>query len=466
MKNANNPEQTSQLKVDLTDRQSAAWRALDRPDIRRVLYGGAKGGGKSWFLCVWSFMRAYQISHDLGLRKSPNPPHIGWIGRKLATDFAATTLQTWRQTIPEEYYQIRSGTDRDSKHILIMDRVAIDFGGLDRQEQINKFNSAEYAFFGIDQAEETERDDISVLRGSLRLTINGKSLEYKELYTANPRACWLRDDFIADTKPGGVFIPALPSDNPHLPPDYEQTLTDAFGHRAELLAAYLHGDWSQIEDAQQCILDRWLQHAITHKGVYQGKILACDVARFGDDKTAIMLMSGTDIEHAESHPQTRTTEVSNRLLQLSRDNRNCAIVVDACGVGAGVVDELVARGREVIAFNSAESADNKDRYYNRRAEAWWKCAEGLARGDIGCTRMSPELRKQLAIPRYEHRNGRILIESKESIKARLGYSPDLADCYVMGVWSIARRSDADTCLAVGDLVAPTATATYNPMDYI
>jgi len=45
-----------QLRVKRTDRQKQAWSALDRPDVRRLLYGGAKGGGKSFFLCVWAFM--------------------------------------------------------------------------------------------------------------------------------------------------------------------------------------------------------------------------------------------------------------------------------------------------------------------------------------------------------------------------------------------------------------------------
>lgn len=453
------------MEVTRTARQRQAWEALARPDVRRLLYGGAKGGGKSFFLCVWVFTTAWYIASEHDLRPSKNPPHIGWIGRKLATDFAATTLQTWRQTIPEEYYQIRSGTDRDSKHILIMDRVAIDFGGLDRQEQINKFNSSEYAFFGIDQAEETERDEVSVLRGSLRLTLKGRSLDYKELYTANPRACWLRDDFITEVRPGNVFVPALPSDNAHLPSDYEQTLTDAFGHRPDLLAAYLHGDWSQIDDAAQVVLDKWLVSAMQHSGLYTGRLVACDVARFGDDKTEIMVMEGSEIEYAESHAQSRTTQVSGRLTELSRQNHNCPIVVDVIGVGAGVVDELHAMGRHVIEFNSSERALNEDRYHNRRAEAWWECAEGFAKSELGCRRMDTELRKQLCVPRYQHRNGRILIESKDEIKSRLGCSPDKADCYVMGVWGVKHLYPEPTYKDVGARQHRTSKP-INPLNWV
>jgi len=380
-----------------------------------------------------------------------NPLHIGWMGRKLATDFTATTLQTWRQVIPSEYYELKGGTEKDSKHILIMGRIAIDYGGLDRQESVNKFNSAEYAFFAIDQAEETNRDEISVLKGSLRLTINGEKLDYKELYTANPRQCWLRDDFILEPLAGNVFVPALPRDNPHLPDNYSQTLIDAFGYRPELLAAYMEGDWSQVEGEAQVILQKWLNICKGHTSLLQGRIISCDPARFGDDKTIILVMDGTEILERDEMGYCRTTEISSKLAELSRKYNNIPIVVDEIGIGGGVCDELYKYGRQVIPFNGAEKAENAEKFYNKRAEAWWELAERLCKYECGCMYMAryPELIKQLTIPTYEFRNGKILIEGKEDIKSRLGYSPDDADCYVMGVWGMVRRRPKLTYAVVG-----------------
>ena len=160
-----------QLKVKRTDQQRKAWEAMALSIIRRLLYGGAKGGGKSYFLCTWLFTAVWEIMVAAQLKPSKNPPHVGWFGRKQATDLTGTTLQTWREIIPEEYYQLRGGTERDPKHILIADRIAIDYGGLDKQENINKFNSAEYIIIAIDQAEEVSKDDVSVLRGSLRMVL-------------------------------------------------------------------------------------------------------------------------------------------------------------------------------------------------------------------------------------------------------------------------------------------------------
>lgn len=389
------------------------------------------------------------MSVKFGLKPSDNPLHAGWMGRKQAVDFTGTTLATWRRVIPECYYKIKGGSEKDPKHILIMDRIAIDFGGLDRSENINKFNSAEYAFFALDQAEETLREEIAVLRGSLRLTVNGctpdgipvteasgGSQGYKELYTANPAQCWLKDEFINNKSDNASFVPALPSDNPYLPADYAKTLTEAFGYRKELLEAYLFGNWSSIEGTSQVILDNWVGRCMGNRNFYEGRVISCDVARFGDDETVIHVFDGSFLIDVKKMGYSRTTDISDALNDLSRRNFDCPIVVDEVGVGGGVVDELHKMGRHVIGFSSSSKAGNPDKYYNLRAEAWWSVAELFSRYDIGCTGMYPELRNQLSVPRYDFRNGKILIESKEEIKSRLNRSPDDADCYIMGLWAV------------------------------
>lgn len=443
-----------QLDVNYTDRQWQAALQLDRPDIRRLMYGGAKGGAKSHFLCIWSFLQAWDIASKFGLLPGVNPLHVGWIGRKQATDFTATTLQTWRRIIPEQYYQIKSGTEKDPKHILIMDRIAIDFGGLDKQENINKFNSAEYAFFAIDQAEETERDEVSVIQGSLRLTINGHALNYKELYTANPANCWLKSEFITNPKPENVFIPALPGDNPYLPNDYVKTLQSAFGHRPELLNAYLYGSWDSLDGATQVIKSAWIEATKKRyvSDTFIKHYLVCDTARFGDDETVIGRFQDCNLVEKLAFGFTKSTEISARLAMESEKHKNIPIVVEAVGsdIGAAVVDELSAMNRNVIVYcpqGQSQIIDpntGKPKFYNVRAEAWWTAAEYLCNGiaetdgtrvTVACPKLDAEIQGQLLQPTYEFRNGKLLIEDKAKIKKRLGRSPDHADMFVIGLWA-------------------------------
>ena len=231
------------LEFDLTPRQSEAYRILTSLKNADLTYGGAKGGGKSYLLCVWAYCWTKFLIELLGLKASEFPVPVGFLGRKRAVDFNKTTFETWKKVIPHSLYTVRAG----EKEIVIDGTAKILYGGLDDQENVNKFNSAELAFIGIDQAEETEQEDIAVLMGSLRLRINGVTPPYKSLFTANPRHCWLKNRYIRTPAPGTTFIKALPSDNPHLPDNYESTLKHAFGHNPALLAAYLHGEWDVFE---------------------------------------------------------------------------------------------------------------------------------------------------------------------------------------------------------------------------
>ena len=154
----------------LTSKQSIAWDAIHRDDIKEILYGGAKGGGKSVFGCLWCFSRALQIIKQCHIKPQKHPIPIGFMGRKRSVDFTNTTLETWKRFIPHDLYKIR-GKPAD---IIIADRVKILTGGLDNSDVVRKFNSAEYAFFFIDQAEEVDASQIGELRATFRLIINGK----------------------------------------------------------------------------------------------------------------------------------------------------------------------------------------------------------------------------------------------------------------------------------------------------
>lgn len=453
------------LEYELTDRQDKAWDALDDPDVTDTLYGGAKGGGKSFFICIWIYAFALWIIEKFSIEPSSNPIHIGWFGRKQAVDFKGTTLATWRKIIPTDMYEIKGGSDKEVPHILIDGRVAIDYGGLDSAKAVEKFNSAEYAFVCVDQAEETSRDDVSVLTGSLRLKINGEELPYNALYSANPRQCWLKNDFILNPEKSFRFIQALPSDNPHLPSTYIKRLKISFGHRKELLEAYLNGSWDAFEGADQIILGRWLAEAKQRRAdvPFIKTYLVCDTARFGDDTTVIHLMENADITKTWKMPKTSAPDIVVKLTQLSIENDDCQIVVEVVGadLGAAVYDYLVKGGREVIAFKPAAASTKqvvmgtntkgkpimRKLYQNLRAEAWIEGGKKLQRGILDeehgiplcCPGMYEKLENHLITPTYKwnEKSGLMQVEAKEDIKKpeRLGESPDDGDCYIISLWA-------------------------------
>ena len=455
--------------LKLTRRQLEAYLALNDPSVVDVMYGGAKGGGKSVFACWWGNMWANAIVKKYGLKPSVHPPHIGFMGRKQAVDFSGSTLQTWHEVVPEGSYELKGASDKHPKHILINKTVAIDYGGFDREETINKFNSAEYVFIIVDQAEELTQDDVSVLRAARRMKIAGKELHYKGLFTANPAPCWLRGEFILDPPVENRFVQALPADNPHLPSTYVRMLQESFKHRPHLLQAYLYGNWDLLEGVEQVIKESWIVQAMSRTPdywPYLKRYIAVDTARFGDDETVILVMLNSDIIEKIVMPYCKTTQISALVSGKSEFYSNCPIVVESTGadIGAGVIDELSDMGRDVTTFNPAGASSDPKKYYSARCEAWHRVGQMFASGlldpasnmamcltdhkeDSVRYGMDQLMRSQLCAPLYKWRSGKLVIEPKDETKKRLGRSPDHADAYIIGLraWSqMPRIEDSAT----------------------
>jgi len=422
------------FKPALTGKQTLAWDALRRDDIKEVLYGGAKGGGKSVFGCLWCFGKAMDIIKQCNISRRKHPIPVGFMGRKRGVDFTNTTLETWKRFVPEDMYEIKG----KPAEIVIAGRVKILTGGLDNSDLINKFNSAEYAFFFLDQAEEIDSEQIGELRATFRLIINDIKIPGKGLFTANPAPSFLKDEFILNPTPNRIFIQALPTDNNHLGAEYIEVLKDSFKNRPELLKAYLEGSWDSLGGFNQVIKDEWVQNAgrITLYPPRIKKLITCDPARYGNDETVIYYLENTKIKEAIIYGQKGLMHTANVLHILAHKHDGCLIAVDVCGLGAGVVDRLIEMGDDVLPIDNASKAESSEKFYNLRSEIWCGAADMFAAGDIELKNIEPRLRGQLCTPTYEFRNGRILIESKADIKKRLGNSPDRADAYVNGLHAL------------------------------
>lgn len=411
----------------------------DKSPLRGTARGwlGAKFGGKSWFLCVWSYLFACDFAKRHKIRQSAKPLVIGFLGRKVAKNFADTTLETWYKTIPPAGYVAKG----NPVELIIDNRVKILTGGLDSRETINKFNSAEFAFFAIDQAEEVTQDDISLLRGATfgRLVVNGKVQPGKGLFTANPRKCWLKREFITHPDEHRCFVSALPTDNPYCSQTYINNLKDAFKHRPNLLRAYLKGDWRAIEDPDVIIKVEWVDQAAerTFFPSNPRELLVCDVARYGDNETVIYHMRETEILFSMIYGKKDTYFTSNLLMQMSDKAGGIPIVIDECGVGGAVVDNLKGHeGYEVHGIDSQAKADDPEKYHNTRAQMWWEAGIAFSEGDVALHHPDEVFQDQLSTLRYSFRNGRILVQSSDEIKEEHGRHLDRACAYIMGLYGL------------------------------
>jgi hypothetical protein len=453
-------------EISLSRRQALAWAVLHDPAVSEVLYGGAKGGGKSILGCYWVWLHALEIAREYKLRPSDTPLPVGWMGCKRAVDFQDRTWEKWLRFIPAGEYRVRE----QAREVIIRETVKVGFGGLDSSEQVERFNSQEFAFFFLDQAEEVEKDDIAALRASLRLVIGTSSVPRKALLTANPAQCWLKDEFITAPRPNQRFIKALPTDNPWLPGDYAQTLREAFGHHPGLLRAYLEGDWSALSATRQMISWERLEAArgLVLRSPLPRKLITCDPAREGDDETVIYALLDTDIIEAEIYGKRDEVYTLNALAAMSRKHGQCPVVVDGTGFSSGFPELLGALGVSVIPIISAGAAGDKLKFINVRAEMWDWASRQFASSQVQLSHRDSELDRQLCAVRYDFApGGRWKCELKADVKKRLGRSPDRADCYVMGLYALAylRQDKGFTAGPTVWLRSPEAIPTPEPAQW-
>lgn len=445
------------ININFSVKQTKAYDLLNSEIIREVMYGGAKGGGKSVFLCYYALLYAKNVIDLCGIKVGKYPPVIGFLGRVRAVDFTKTTLVTWKKLIPEQIYTY----NEQKKELVLFGKVMYHCGGLDDEEQIAKFNSAEYGFIGVDQAEEMSRDQAGMLRGTQnRSYINSVKLPAKILFTANPGECFLKEDFNPQNddeikvEPFRAFVQSLPQDNTFIDSKaYVDGLKDAWKHHPEILKAYVEGDWNSTKDGGYLITKaecRRLTELEVQSKPYGKRVVSVDPAWLGDktDEIVIKVVSDTGVLETKGFYNQSTIVTASESVRLAKLYNASLIVIDAIGIGAGVVDQcrLLLRDDptvEVIAINSSRSCEkdtDSERLANQRAEMWWKATEYLKENKFKLEN-DEELIKQLCAVKYEIKSGKIKIEDKKKIKESLKCSPDKADCLVQGIWMLEKASD-------------------------
>lgn len=164
-----------------------------------------------------------------------------------------------------------------------------------------------------------------------------------------------------------------------------------------------------------------------------------DVARFGDDRSALAKRQGKILlEPVVAWRGLDTMQLAGLVKSLydrtPHAEKPASIWVDAIGLGAGVADRLRETGLPAEDVNVAESAAQSERYRRRRDELWFTARAWVAEPDTSLPD-DPALIDELLAPRFSFdSSGRIQVESKEAMERRgaLGRaSPDLADAFVL-----------------------------------
>lgn len=250
-----------------------------------------------------------------------------------------------------------------------------------------------------------------------------------------------------------------------------QEMIEDWGLDSDYVRVRVLGEFPE-QDVATLIPANWLESAKVRR--VQGcdryrPIWGLDVARFGDDRTAlavrrhrmlaepIMFWQGLDLMQI-------CARIKNKWDDTEEDDKPSVICVDAIGVGAGVVDrlnEMAAQGHfgdtQIRGVNVSESAAANDKYSRLRDELWWKCRTWFETMTVSmihdiekkihwsasegneevldpftdAARRTPIIDELKDILFSFLPNGKIKLEPKQDTKERLGRSPDGADAFVL-----------------------------------
>lgn len=202
----------------------------------------------------------------------------------------------------------------------------------------------------------------------------------------------------------------------------------------------------------------WVLNAVDQKldvGREEATYSGLDVARFGRDKSVYINRKGPKVMRLEVTEKQDTMEVVGWVRGFLEDDEPEVLNVDVVGVGAGVVDRLLELDDIMVEVNginvgsSADEADDKERYFNLRAQIWFYMRELFKPGQDGKSQISipndPELIKELIEVKYKYSSEKkIKIESKDELKKRIKRSPDKGDALALAFYPLTEDEPAMT----------------------
>ena len=227
--------------------------------------------------------------------------------------------------------------------------------------------------------------------------------------------------------------PDDPERSPRIDKDWAQENIDEYGREDPWVMAYILGKFppSSINTllGPDEVREAMARSPQEDDYVYSQRRLGIDVARFGDDRNVIFPRQGLVAYKPIVIRQARSHEIAGRIARIKMDWKSeMETVDDTGGYGAGVIDALLQAGQSPIPVNFA-GKPNDPRYYNKRSEMWWEMAKWVKRG--GALPDEPDLARELTAPTYTMFKGKLRVEEKEKIKARLKFSPDKGDALVL-----------------------------------
>jgi hypothetical protein len=225
-----------------------------------------------------------------------------------------------------------------------------------------------------------------------------------------------------------------------------------WGEESAVYINRVEGNFASGE-ADGVILLGWVEKAIERwkELKEEGKLpskkeltaLGMDVAEEGGDETILALRYGDVIGEVRRVPRGDVMEATGHAkAALNGAEGSPMVVVDAIGLGAGVVPRLREQGVSATPFKASNKTKLRDasrelEFLNCRAASYWRLRDLLdpANGHDVALPPDDDMIGDLTAPTWWiSSSGKVQIEAKEDLRKRLGRSTDTGDAIVFAFW--------------------------------
>ncbi len=397
--------------------------AVDNPRIAwRAGHGVGKTTTLSWLLLWWLLTRPF--SRVLVLA----PAFERQVGRYLFPE-----VRKWARNAPEPLpVKVRANT----VEVVGFEREWFAMGIQATDSSKVEGAHAENLLVLADEAKGLDAEVIAALHGT-QTDLGGDRLYVLASVPGGPSGPFY-DVFRKGSGLWKTFHTAA-SDSSLVSPTWIQERAQEWGEQSPLYLARVEGEFpDEAEGTLFRLAD--LEAAVSRELELEedetpSVTLGVDIARFGDDRSAIAVWKGYELVEVINRRSLDTMQVASWVASEINRRNPTKVRIDEIGIGSGVVDRLKQLGHYVDAVNVSRKADKPELYQNERAAMFWRLREALERGEIRLPNHEALL-AELSALRYSYDpKGRIVIEKKEIAKKRIGHSPDLADAVALGFQS-------------------------------
>ena len=419
-----------EINAEFTATQKKCLKYLFDNKTKEVLFGGAAGGGKSWVGVSYLILMCLQY---------PKTRYL--MGRSKLDALKKTTLNTFFEVCSlwnvkaNEHYNFNGSSNvitfYNGSEIILKDLFLYP-----SDRNFDSLGSLEITGAFIDEANQITEKAKNVVASRLRYKLDENNLIPKLLMTCNPAKNWVYTSYYRPAqekklKAHKQFIQSLVTDNEYISKHYEKQLFELDELTKQRL---LFGNW-EYDATQDSLIDyNSILSLFESKGTNGDKYITCDVARFGSDRTVIMLWEGLHLKYIKTMLKSAINDIVEEIKKLQQENQVALrnIIVDEDGVGGGVKDYLRCQGF----VNNARALKNEN-YQNLKTQCYYKLADLINKSQLGITcnniNTKNDIIEELEQVRTKDadKDNKLQILSKDTIKAIIGRSPDYADALAM-----------------------------------